>query len=888
MRDWRSEVRARLAQLSLSPSRVDEIADEIAQHVEDRFEEQRAAGASDADAEAAAWRELDQPHVLAREVDRAERSGLTDVTISLNRGQRNMGRLLSDIRSGARALRRIRGASTLAVLAFALGIGITTAVFSVFYGVLLKPLPYPEADRMVRIFDVQPACGTCPASFTKFVDWRTRNTVFEEVAGVNARSGVVTGLGDAERVPITYSSWSVPAVFKTAPAIGRWFTESEDVPGGEKVVVIGHRYWIDRLAADPNVLSRSLTIDGDSYRVIGVMPPDFMITSSLFRPLYMAPDPAKRGNHFLPVYARLKPGVTLAQAQKEMVALGAVLAKEFGHNHGIDVQSYPWLVLGNITQPLRLLMGAVSLVLLIACANIANLLLASGTARRREFAVRAAIGATRWDLARQLLTESVMLALVGGALGLVLAQAAIRLFVTMAENIVPRTTFVSLDPTVLLFAAALSVATGIFCGLWPMLRLDVRSLAAATREGDQRAGGDSVSRRFGNGLVIAEIALAFSLLAGSGLLLKNLMRLEGREIGFDVTHTVAFDLPTNSARYATNEQLRAFYDELMPQLAQLPRVEHVAASTQLPMYSFGSNGEVSVEGGNPWPSNAAPLVEQAAITADYFAAIGIKVLQGRAFDTRDRIGSEPVTIVSKSTAEKLWPGRDPIGRHMQATSAPDATRPWLTVVGVADDVRSFGFERAVPYQMYAPSSQQGFGAMTVIMRVGGADPAAVIPEVRRVVRSIDTSLPVAKVQTLASVVSTNVSQPRLISVLTTVFGALAGLLAAVGVYGVMAYNVRRDRRQFAIRLALGADPARVRRLILMRGVTLGAAGVLLGGLGALWLTGFVRSLLSDVTPTDPWVFSGAAVTLFAVAVIACARPAFVAAKTDPMTALRGD
>lgn len=798
------------------------------------------------------------------------------------------GRLVNDLRAGVRALRRVRGATALAILAFALGIGITTAVFSVFYGVLLKPLPYPEADRMVRVFDVQPACGTCPASYTKFVDWRSRNRVFDEVAGMNSRSGVVTGLGDAERVPLTNATWTVPAVFKVAPELGRWFTEREDAPGGDKVVVLGHRYWTDRLAADPAVLSRTLVIDGDPYRVVGVMPVDFMRTTDLFRPLQMAPNPSMRGNHFLPIYARLKAGVTLEQAQKEMVSLGQTLAKEFGHNHGIDVQSYPWLVIGNIAQPLRLLMGAVILVLLIACANIANLLLAAGTARRREFAVRAAIGATRWDLSRQLLVESVLLALIGGAFGLLLAQVSVRLFVTIADTIVPRAATVSLDGTVLLFALGLSIATGIFCGLWPVLRIDVRSLASITREGDLRAGGDNVSRRFGNGLVIAEIALAFTLLTGSGLLLKNLLGLQHRDIGFVAANAVVFDVPTSGSRYATDDQRRAFYSDLVPQLAALPRVEHVGASSQLPMLYFGTNSDVSLEGGNPWSDSTAPLVEQALVTPDYLAALGVRILKGRGIDEHDRNGSEPVVVISKRTAEKFWPGQDAVGRRLQITSRPDPSAPWLTVVGVAADVRSVGFERTEPLQMYLPQDQQPGGSLTFVMRVSGADPSAIIPEVRRVLKTIDHALPVARVQTLDALVASNVSQPRLISVLTSVFGAMAGVLAAFGVYGVMAYTVRRDRRQFAIRLALGADPARVRALIVMRGATLGAAGVSIGAVGAVLMTGFVTSLLSDVVPTDPWVFGGVALVLFLTAVLACARPAIVAANTDPMGALRGE
>lgn len=799
-----------------------------------------------------------------------------------------MRRLGNDMRMGLRSLRKIRGATAMVIVAFALGIGITTAVFSVFYGVLLKPLPYPDADRMVQVFDVQPSCATCPAGFTKYTDWRTRNTVFADVAGVSNRFAVVTGLGDPERVSIQHATWSVPAVFKVQPIAGRWFSESEDRPGGDRVVVLGHQFWKDHFGGSEAALGQGVTIDGASYRVIGVMPVDYQRTVQLFRPFQLAPDPATRGNHFMPVYGRLKPGVSVAQAQKEMVALGGVLAKEFGHNHGIDVQSYPERVLGAIRPRLRVLMGAASLVLLIACANIANLLLAAGTARRREFALRAAIGATRWDLARQMIVESVALALVGGIAGLGIAQAAVRAFVVLGDQIVPRAATVSIDGVVIAFAVGISLLTGVLCALWPVMRLDPARLAASVREGDARGGTDAASRRFVSGLVVAEIAMAFTLLVGSGLLVKDLLMLEGHELGFETEQVIAFDLPLAGARYATNDAVRAFYSDLLPKLAALPRVEHVAATRNLPIYNVGWNSEVQLEGGNPWKPGSAPLVEQAPISADYFATLGMPLRSGRAFDGRDRFGADLATVVTKGTAAKFWPGQNPIGKRIAITNVVTPQTPWVTVVGVVDDALIFGLQAKAPYQMYLSAEQFPSAAMTVVMRVAGDDPSSVLPSVRGVVKSVDAALPVAKVQTLASVVSKSVSQPRLISVLTAVFGTMAGLLAAVGVYGVMAYNVRRDRRQFGIQLALGADPARVRRAIVSRGLMLGSIGVAIGAVGAYWLTRFLQSLLTDVKVNDPWVFAGTAIGVLIVSVAACAWPALQAGRTDPMVALRAD
>jgi putative ABC transport system permease protein len=886
--DWNDEVRQRLAALNLSARRVSEIADEISEHLEDRRAQLMAAGRTPAEADEAAWRELEAPELLARRVHHAEHPGVTDLAVAHSQGHRLMRRLANDMRMGLRSLRKIRGATALAVVAFALGIGITTAVFSVFYGVLLKPLPYPDADRMVVVFDVQPSCKTCPASYTKYIDWRTRNAVFEEIAGTSNRTAVVTGLGDADRVSIQNATWSVPGVFKVQPMLGRWFSENEDAPGGDHVVVLGNQYWKDHFGGSTAALGLGITIDGEPHRIIGVMPKDYQPTVQMFRPLQMKPDPGQRGNHFLPVYARLKPGVTVAQAQEEMVALGGVLAKEFGHNHGIDVQSYTERVLGSIRQPLQVLMGAVSLVLLIACANIANLLLAAGTSRRREFALRAAIGATRWDLARQMIVESMALALAGGVLGLGIAELGVQAFVVLGDQIVPRAATVSIDGTVMLFALGLSLATGVFCALWPVMRLDPARLAQSVRENDTRGGTDAASRRFGSGLVVAEIALAFSLLVGSGLLAKDLLKLESRNVGFQTDHVIAFDLPLAGARYATDDAVRAFYSDLMPKLAAIPQVVHVAATRNLPMYNVGWNREIQIEGGNPWKDGSAPLVEQAPITPDYFAALGMPIRAGRAFDARDRANSELVTIVTKGTADKFWPGKDPIGRRVRGDSSPGSPIAWITVVGVVDDALTFGLSQKAPYQMYLPHEQWASGAMTVVMRVAADDPSVVMPAVRSVVKSVNPSLPVAKVQTLKSVVSKSVSQPRLISVLTAVFGAMAGLLAAVGVYGVMAYNVRRDRRQFGIQMALGADPARVRRAIVSRGVKLGGLGVAIGGAGAFLLTGLLKSMLTDVKPTDPWIFAGTALSLLLVSIAACAWPAFQAGRTDPMVALRAD
>ena len=798
-----------------------------------------------------------------------------------------MNRTIQDLRLAWRSLMRLRAVNAFAVVAFALGIGITTAVFSLFYGVLLKPLPFPNPEQLVMVYDTQPACSTCPASFEKHHDWKSRSNAFAALGGSFSSFMVVTGAGEPERVQAAGATASLQEVFRLNPAIGRWFSEAEGQRGGPKVVVLTDGYWRRRFASDPQVLGRSINIDGEPYQIVGVMPPTFAHRrAEFFVPVQRQFDAKNRGNHFLATYGRMKPGVTLSQAQQEMRALGATLAREFGHNHGIDVQSYPEIVVAGVKQPLRVLMGAVSLLLLIACANVANLLLASGLARRRELAVRTALGATRWDLARQLTIESVVLAMAGGVLGVLLAQWAIRTFVRLADAVIPRTAIIQMDATVLGFAAGVALLTGIICGLWPVLRLKTRTLGQEVRQGDMRSGSVAGSRRFGNTLVVIEIALAFTLLVGAGLLVKNLLALHAREMGFQSDGLVAFDLAPSGPRYADGTAQREFFLGLAPKLATIPGVAGVGLTSHLPMQDFGWNGEVRLEGGNPWPADAAPLIERCWIGADYFKTMRIDVVKGRTFDDRDRQGLPLVAVLSERTAEKFWPGQNPIGKRFHRGNSTDSAV--IEVIGVARDVRTYGLTSVSPYIMYVSIAQEPFRTMTVVLRAQGDDPTAVIPAARKIVASIDPLMPLARVQTMSEVVGRSVTQPRLLSSLSALFGGLAGVLAIVGVYGVMAYNVRRARREFGIRLALGADPARVRRLVALRGLVLGVLGVGIGVVGSLLLTRTLQAMLNDVKPTDPSVFIGTGLALIVVCVAAGFVPALQASRTDPMIVLRAE
>jgi predicted permease len=795
-----------------------------------------------------------------------------------------MSRIAQDIRVATRALVRARFVSILALIAFALGIGVTTAVFSIFNGVLLKPLPFPKPEQLVMVYGTQPACATCPASFPKYHDWKERNRVFSAIGGSTGASFVLTGHGDALRVNGMATTASLGDVFAVMPALGRWYTPQEDQPGGPKVVVLSHDFWTLRLAGDRAILGKKVLFNGEPYEVIGVMPPFFTHRrAEVFVPLQRKLDPATRGNHFLATYARVRDGVTIDRAAAEMRELGHLLAREFNYNHGIDVRSYTEAVVGGVRVPLKVLLGAVFLVLLIACANVANLLLAAGIARRRELAIRLALGARQRDLARQLTTESVLLALAGGAIGVLLAVWAVRTFVALAANQLPRAATIHMDGRVLAFAAAVTLAVGVFCGLWPLALLRARQLASAVREGDTRTISGS-SRKVGNGLVVAEIAIAFALLVGAGLLVKNLLLLRGRDAGVRTERIVAFDIAPAGARYKAPEQLVAFYRELYARLRQIDLIESVGMTSHLPMYNFGWNGEMTIEGGNPWGPGENPLVEYRWIYGEYLETLGVPVLQGRMLDDRDRLNSRTV-LINKAMADKFWPGKDPIGKRF---GQGRDTSQFYEVVGVLGNVRSFGLDHSAPYEFYRTIEQQPFAAMTVVLRARSEDPTSVMPTVRRIVASIDPAIPIARVQTLEQVVADSVGQPRLMSALTGLFGGLAGLLAMVGVYGVMAYNVRRQRREFGIRLALGAGQRNVRALVVGRGVILGLAGVAIGGLGAWLLTGLLKTMLHDVKPTDPTIFAGMATAVLAVTTLASYLPARAAGRVDPMVVLRDE
>jgi predicted permease len=794
-----------------------------------------------------------------------------------------MSRLIQDFRHALRVTLRSPLVGLLAVGAFALGIAVTTTVFSIFHGVLLKPLPYPSPDQLVMVFDTQPACATCPASFPKFHDWKARNQVFAAIGGSTPASFVLSGHGDPLQIDAVRATASLLDVFGVQPLMGRWLSQEEDRPGAAKVAVLSHGFWVETLARDPAILGKPLTLDGEPYEVVGVMPEGFAHRgATIYVPLAQALDPSTRGSHFLSTYARLKPGVTIERAASEMRALGQVLAAEFGHNHGIDVASYREIIIGSIRPQLRMLLGAVFAVLLIGCANVANLLLASGLARRRELGIRLALGARTSDLARQLVAESAILAVAGGVVGVVLAFWLLRTFVALATDQLPRITSIAIDGRVLLFSGIVTLGVALFCGLWPLLRLRTTALASAVREADTRTGS-ATGGQFGNGLVIAEIALAFALLVAGALLVKNLLLLQSRDAGVVTNRVIAFDVAPSGERYNAEEPVRAFHRELQARLSQAGGVQSVGSVSHLPMYNFGTNGEMQIEGKAPWGPNEAPLVEYRWYYGDYFKTLGIPLLEGRMLDQRDGDGTTTV-LINRAMAKKFWPGQDAIGKRFGQGS--DRSQ-WWEVVGIVGDIRSYGLASPTPYEFYRSLDQHvARSSQTVVLRALPDDPSALVPTARQIVRSIDPTVPITHVQTMEDVVAGSVGQQRLVSATAAAFALLAALLSMLGVFGVMLYNVRRQRREIGIRLALGATRPDVRRLIVVRGLKLALIGSAAGALGAYLLAGTLQTMLNDVAPKDPLVFAGTGLAVIVAALLASYLPALAAGRTDPMVVLR--
>jgi putative ABC transport system permease protein len=819
-----------------------------------------------------------------------------------------MQKMWQDLRYGARVLLKNPGITFVVVLALALGIGANTAIFSVVDAVLLRPLPYYESDRLVFLNETSKAMDEISISYPNFTDWRNQNQVFEKIGVYNRSSYNLTGAGEAERIITGQVSADLFAALRVNAVVGRVFNNDEDKPGGTPVVVLSYGLWQRRFGAQASVLNQPLTLNGKSYTVIGVMPEGFQFPSrvEMWVPVGQLSGEAswqQRGNHpGLYGVARLKPGVSFAQAKAEMDNIGANLERQYqDSNAGNGVGTRPLLELfvGDIRRALWVLFAAVAFVLLIACANIANLLLARAQSRQKEMAIRAAMGAGRWRIARQLLTESILLALVGGTLGMLIAQWGIKLILYISPDAIPRAKEISLDWRVFAFTLGLSFVTGILFGLVPALQAGVVDVHETLKETGRGTSGRHWLR---SSLVVVEVATTLVLLIGAGLMIRSFYRLQKVNPGFSYEHLTSFSVALPQKKYTSNEQREQFYNRLLENLRGLPGVEATAAASGLPLGNNGWQTGFVIDGRPRPPRDQTPLMEACLVTPDYFRAMNIPLKRGRYFNEHDdrsslvgrdlsklnEVEKESAAlnsiVIDEEFARRYWPNEDPIGKRIAMGSEE---RPqYLTVLGVVGRVKMDGLgQDSKRVQGYFPFAQIPNSGMTVILKAAG-DPNQLIAAVRQQVKTIDPDQPIYAIRTMDEIRAESVAPERLNLTLLSIFAGIALILAIVGIYGVMSYSVTQRTHEIGIRMAIGAQPRDVFRMVLRQGMMLTLIGVGVGLIWAFVVTRLMATMLFGVEPTDPATFAAIAALLTMVALVACYVPGRRATKVDPVVSLR--
>ena len=802
-----------------------------------------------------------------------------------------MPSVLQDLRHGARLLVRSPGFSFVAIVALAIGIGANTAIFSVINTLLLQRLPYPDADRLAIVWEHNTVRGNRsnvvgPANF---IHWREMNQVFEDLATVTFTYGItVTGDGDPEELQAQSISAELFQILGVQPALGRGFTAAETVPG-TRSVVISDRLWRRRFGADRAILDRPVVSQGTPYTIVGVMPPGFSFLDrnvDVWLPIgFTAQSRIPRGRS-LTVVGRLKPGLTVERAQLDMTQVSAQLTRMFpDFNTGWTSRVVPLReqLTGDVRPALFVLAGAVAFVLLIACANVANLLLARAGARQRELAVRAALGAARGRLVRQLLAESIVLSAIGGVCGLLLAWWAIGfLRAVVAERLpIQRLEMVGIDTSVLLFTVVASLLCGLVFGVVPALTASGTSLTDSLKEGG-RSGSGSRGNRMRGAFVVVEVALALVLLVGAGLLLRSFMRLLDQRPGFDSTRIVTMRLSLPGARYDAGQRSQ-FLTRFFQQVDALPGVASSGAISFLPLTGLGAATRMEIVGQPKPPTGQEPVTDVRVITHEYLGTMGVPLLKGRLFNEQDAADAKGRVVINETMARRHWPNEDPIGRRVRI-SWDDLEDE---VIGVVGDVKHSGLDAEPRAMTYWPYARNAYGTMTVTVRTAG-DTNRVVSSIVGLVRQLDPELVVANVKTMDEVVSNSVAQRRLTMLLLTIFAATALLLAAVGIYGVIAYNVTQRTQEIGIRMALGAQRSDVLGMVVRQALLLVIAGIVLGGAGALVLTRLMEGLLFQVKPGDPITFIVVSSVLAAVALLASYIPGRRATRVDPVIALRAE
>lgn len=809
-----------------------------------------------------------------------------------------MQTFLQDFRYAIRAMASNRAFTVVAVLVLALGIAANTVIFSVVNAVLLRSLPFPDADRIVRVFesDLQRHSEDAIAA-ANFIDWRDQTRVFESIATYREESFNLTGADRPERVSGVISTAALFPALGVKPMLGRVFQTEDENRGGGRVAVISRSLWERRFGADPNVVGQKLIANGEPLTLVGVMPGEFTFPEQAelwIPPKQVIPEhvltpnvnmATNRDSHYLAAVARLKSGVTLAEAKTDIDAVAARMAEQDPNNNmgrGAKLVSLRESEVGDIRATLLVLFGAVGFVLLIACANVANLLLARATTRQKEIAIRTALGASRSRLVRQLMTESVALSIAGGGLGLLLAMWGIHSTVAILPASIYGAKDIGIDGMVLAFVLIVSLTTGLVFGLVPALQATKSDLNESLKEGG-RGGSAGARRNRARGLlVVSEIALSLVLLIGAGLMIRSFIRLEQVNPGFNAHNVLTMRLTLPQAQYSDVRKRASFYQQVIERLQSVPGVESAAAISRLPLTPGNSGRGLTIEGFQNDAAGNGPNADYRVISPDYFKVMGIPLIKGRVFTDRDNTRASDAVVINRTMGERYFPGEDPLGKRMSIGSKDD---PMMQIIGVVDDVRHFGLDSQPRPEFYVPYEKDPWPFMTMIVR-GGSDPKVLAGPMRSEVWAVDGDLPIPDIRTIDQLLSDSVARRRFNMLLLAIFGGVALVLAAVGIYGVMSYSVTQRSREIGIRMALGAKQSDVLKLVVGQGMTLALIGVGIGLAAAFALTRVMASLLFSVGATDPLTFAAISVLLTGVALGACFVPARRATKVDPMIALR--
>lgn len=810
-----------------------------------------------------------------------------------------------DIVYGLRVMKKSPGFIVIAILALALGVGANTAIFSVVNAILLHPINYNDPDRLMMVWEksARRGFGDIPTSFPNFTDLRADNKSFEDIGAFSDSNFNLTGGEQPERVIGVQVTASLLTLIGNKPLVGRLFLAGEDQPQASRVLILSHHLWQRSFGANPNLVGQTVALNGDSYTVVGVMPPDFkfppafsaMVASSqyamphadLWVPLTTDAVPNLREVRTLFMIGRLKSGVTPAAAHAEMNVIASRLQKEYpGTDADMEVDVIPLRqqVTGDIRLALLVLFGAVGCVLLIACANVANLLLAKASGRQKEISIRITLGATRTRIIRQLLTESMLLSLAGGLLGSLLAILVLRQLVVFTPADVSLPDNIGIDYQVLLFTLLLSLFTSLIFGLAPALQASKSDLNESLKEGGRGNSGGSKQNHLRSVLVVVEVALALILLIGSGLMIKSFIRLQNVNPGFDPANLLTLEMQLPSSKYADKERQTVFQRQLLQHITDVPGVKSVATVDNLPFSGNESNAGLSIEGQPPLGAAQRPRAFLRTVSENYFQAMNIPLRMGRAFADNDNMNAPGVAVINETAARRFWPNEDAMGKRFKRGSA-DSKNPWLMVVGIVSPVSHTALKVESQPEVYFPF-QQNPGPNMVLVAKTSSDPRTYAGAVRREVSVLDKDLPVSNIKFMDEIIAKSVAQPRVYALLLGVFAGLALVLAAIGIYGVMAYSVTLRTHEVGIRMALGAQRFDVLKLIIKQGMMLALAGVIIGLIIAFALSRVLASQLYGVSSTDPVTFATISLLLILVALIACYIPALRATRVDPMIAVR--